>query len=318
MSNKPANSAFLEAETEVFASHALETRSRALQLPKPKLSVRAVEVGTGEPVLFMHGFGLCAAHWAPLWARLPSRHRIAIDMPGHGASDGFDYSGVNLRLWYRDMLTSCLDELGLESVHIIGHSQGAMLGMWLALDAPKRVRSLVAIGTPAVALGARLENLKFLARHGIGSFLLSMPKLPFMYRRILADTIGLHAVDAAPEALIRTTYLATRQADFGKTISTYLREMFNGVGAEPPRYVLSADELAHVYQPVLMLWGQDEHYQPISEAKNKAALMPNARFAVVAGGHEPWLDNLEACAELVSGFLSQPRTSSRTRATTEV
>jgi pimeloyl-ACP methyl ester carboxylesterase len=318
MSSKPANAAFLEAEAQVFASYALEPRSRVLQLPKPKLSVRAVEVGTGEPVLFMHGFSLCAAHWAPLWARLPSLHRIAIDMPGHGASDGFDYSGANLRHWYKDMLISCLDELGLESVHMIGHSQSAMLGMWLALDAPERVRSLIAIGTPAVALGARLENLKFLARRGIGSFLLSMPKPPSMYRRILVDTIGLHAVDAAPEGLLRTTYLATRQADFGKTVSTYLREMFNGVRAEPPRYVLSADELAHIYQPVLMVWGQDEHYQPITEAKSKAALMPNAHFAVVAGGHEPWLDNLGACAELVSGFLSQPRTSSRTRATIEV
>lgn len=38
-------------------------------------------------------------------------------MPGHGASDGFDYSGVNLRDWYKDMLTGCLDELGLESAH---------------------------------------------------------------------------------------------------------------------------------------------------------------------------------------------------------
>jgi pimeloyl-ACP methyl ester carboxylesterase len=305
MSDNPASAAFLEAETQVFASYALNPRTRALQLPKPKLSVRAVEVGTGEPVLFMHGFSLCVAHWAPLWARLPSLHRIAIDMPGHGASDGFDFSGTNLRRWYRDMLTSCLDELSLESVHVIGHSQGAMLGMWLSLDAPERVRSLVAIGTPAVALGARLENLKFLARRGIGSFLLSMPKPPSMYRRILVDTIGLHAVDAASEGLIRTTYLATRQADFGKTVSTYLREMFNGVRAEPPRYVLSADELAHVHQPVLIVWGQDEHYQPIAEAKNRAALMPNARFELVPGGHEPWLDDLEACAERISAFLSR-------------
>ncbi|HVT38194.1 MAG TPA: alpha/beta hydrolase [Gemmatimonadaceae bacterium] len=318
MSDKTANVAFLEADTRVFESYALKPRTRELRLQKPTLAVRIVEVGTGEPALFLHGFSLCTAHWAPLMARLPSLHRIAIDMPGHGASEGVDYRGVDLRRWYRDMLTCCLDELGLASADIIGHSQGAMLGMWLALDAPERVRSLVAIGTPAVALGARLENLKILARHGIGSFMLSMPKPPFMYRRILADTIGRHAVDVAPKGLIRTTYLATRQADFGKTVSTYLAEMFTGVGAEPPRYVLRADELAKVHQPVLMLWGQDDHTQPIAEAKTKAALMPNARFEVVPGGHEPWLDDLETCAELVSAFLLQPRTSSRTVATTEV
>jgi pimeloyl-ACP methyl ester carboxylesterase len=303
MTDRPANGAFLQAEAGVFASHSLEPRSRELQLTKPKLSVRAVEVGTGEPVLFLHGFSLCTAHWAPLFARLPSLHRIAIDMPGHGASDGFDYSGVDLRRWFKDMLTGCLEELGLESAHIVGHSQGAMLGMWLALDAPERVRSLVTIGMPAVALGARLEGLKTLARPGIGPLMLSMPKPSFMYRRILADTIGLHAVEAAPEGLIRTTYLATRKSDFGRTVSSYLREMFSGVGAEPPRYVLNDDELAQVRQPVLLVWGQDEHWQPIAEARNKAALMPNARFEVVPGGHEPWLDDLGACSGIVSAFL---------------
>jgi pimeloyl-ACP methyl ester carboxylesterase len=262
-------------------------------------------MGTGEPALFLHGFGLTTAHWAPLLARLPSLHRVAIDMPGHGASDGFDYRGVDLRRWYHDALTSCLDELGIQSAHIIGHSQGAMLGMWLALDAPERVRSLVAIGTPSVAFGARLDSLKMLARPGIGSLMLSMPKPAFMYRRILAQTMGPHAIDAAPE-LVRVTYLATRQADHGKTISTYLREMFNGAAAEPQRYVLSDAELARMHQPVLIVWGEDDdHFQPIAEAKTRAALMPNARFEVVEGDHEPWLDELDACAELISAFLLQ-------------
>jgi pimeloyl-ACP methyl ester carboxylesterase len=297
------NIPFLQAEAQVFAGYSLEPRSRELQLAKPKLRVRAVEVGSGDPVLFMHGFSLCTAHWAPLFARLPSLRRIAIDMPGHGASDGFDYNGVNLRRWYRDMLTGCLDELRLESAHVVGHSQGAMLGMWLALDAPERVRSLVAIGTPAVALGAKLDGLKILARPVIGSFLLSMPKPPFMYRRILTDTIGLHAVEASPKGLIRTTYLATRNADFGKTVSSYLREMFSGVDAEPRRYVLDDDELAQIRKPMLFVWGQGDRAQPIAEAKNKAALVPNARFEVLPGGHEPWLDDVESCAGLVSAFL---------------
>jgi pimeloyl-ACP methyl ester carboxylesterase len=178
-----------------------------------------------------------------------------------------------------------------------------MLGMWLALDAPERVRSLVTIGIPAVALGAKLDGLKILARPRIGSFLLSMPKPSFMYRRILADTIGIHALETAPRALIRATYLATRNIDFGKTVSSYLREMFSGVGAEPRRYVLSDDELTQLRKPVLLVWGEDDHYQPITEVKNKAARMPNARFALVPGAHEPWLDDLERCAGVISAFL---------------
>ena len=301
--NQPLNARYLNAEVQVFARYGLDPRTRHLELEKPALTVRAVEFGGGEPALFLHGFGLCTAHWAPVLAQLPSVHGFAIDMPGHGASDGVDYRGVNLRDWFKDMLTSCLDELGLESAHVVGHSQGAMIGMWLALDAPERVRSLVAIGTPAVAFGAKLESLKILARPGIGPLMLGMPKPAFIYRSILAGTMGRHAMEAAPE-LVRATYLATRQADHGNTVASYLREMFIGAHAEPQRYVLSDAELARIQQPVLIIWGQgDDHLQPIAEAKGRATLMPDARFEVVPGGHEPWLDDAAACAGLLSAFL---------------
>jgi pimeloyl-ACP methyl ester carboxylesterase len=288
----------------VFAIHSLEPETRELHLAKPRLTLRAVEVGTGEPALFLHGFGLTTAHWTPLIARLPSIHSIAIDMPGHGLSDGVDYRGVNLREWYRDLLIGCLDELGLDSAHIVGHSQGAMLGMWLALDAPERVRSMVAIGTPSVAFGASLDDLRFLARPGIGPLMLAMPKPAFAYRQIMSPSMGQHAIETAPE-LLHTTYLATRGIDHARTISTYLREMFAGTGEQPPRYVLSDGELARIDKPVLIIWGDADPYQPVAEAKARAALIPNARFEVIAGGHEPWLDDLDRCAELVSAFLSQ-------------
>jgi pimeloyl-ACP methyl ester carboxylesterase len=297
------SAAFLKAEAHVFASSSLEPQARELRLDKLKVTVRALEVGTGEPALFLHGFGLTTAHWAPLMARLPSLHSFAIDMPGHGMSDGADYRGWNLRDWYKDLLTGCLDELELDSAHIVGHSQGAMLGMWLALDAAQRVRSLVAIGTPSVAFGAQLDDLKVLARPGIGPLMFAMPKPAFMYRQIMATTMGRHVIKTAPD-LVRTTYLATRGADHARTVSTYLREMFAGTGEQAPRYVLSDAELARIVQPVLVIWGNEDPFQPIAEAKARAALIANGRFEVVPGGHEPWLDDLEVCAELIATFLS--------------
>jgi pimeloyl-ACP methyl ester carboxylesterase len=256
-------------------------------------------------VLFLHGFSLCTAHWASLMSHLPTFRCIAIDMPGHGGSDGVDYDGVDLRRWYREMLTGCLDRLGLDSVHLVGHSQGAMLGLFLALDAPDRVRSLVAIGTPAVAFGARLPSLRVLARPGIGQLLLSMPKPRRMYRRILAGTVGEHAVATMPTDLVGATYLGTRRRGYGQTVSTYLREMFRGADARPRRYVLSDDELARIRQPVAVLWGRDdERYQSLAEARKRVSLIPSARFEVLPGGHEPWLDDLDSCANRISRFLS--------------
>jgi pimeloyl-[acyl-carrier protein] methyl ester esterase len=296
--------AFLNAEADVFATYSLKPKVRQLQLQKPRISLRVTEVGDGEPTMFLHGFSLCTAHWAPLLAQLPSLRSIAIDMPGHGGSDGVDFRGVDLRRWFKDMLISFLDELGLDSVHVVGHSQGAFIGLGLALDAPERVRSLVAIGTPAVALGARLDSLRMLARPGIGPLLLSMPKPAGAYRSILVRTIGLQAVESAPEELIRATYRGTQRRAFGTTVSTYLREMFKGVDANPQRYVLTDEELARIDRPVLIVWGREDiGYQTPSEVRERAALIPNARFELVPGGHEPWLEDLASTAQQVSDFL---------------
>ncbi len=299
-----SNTTFLNAEADVFATYSLKPKIHQLQIRKPRILLRVTEVGDGDPTLFLHGFSLCAAHWAPLLAQLPSLRSITVDMPGHGGSDGVDFRGVHLRRWFKDMLISCLDELGLDAVHVVGHSQGAFIGLGLAIDAPERVRSLVAIGTPAVALGARLDSLRFLAKPGIGPLLLSMPKPARAYRGILARTIGLQAVESAPEALIRATYLGTQRRAFGTTISTYLREMFKGVDAKPQRYVLTDEELARIDRPVLIVWGRDDiGFQTTSEARERAALIRNARFELVPGGHEPWLDELASTAEQVSDFL---------------
>lgn len=308
MSARTIDREFVEAEARVFGKWSLKPRVRHVTLRTPAVTLRILEVGEGEPTLFLHGFSLCPAHFAPLIAGLPSRRSIAIDMPGHAASEAVDFTGVNLRSWFKDLLTSCLDELGIESVHIVGHSQGAMFGMWLALDAPERVRSLVAIGTPAVALGNQIDGLRFLARPLIGRLILGMPKSRARYRDVLNRTIGANAVSAATEDLIRVTYLGTQRSGFGKTVQTYLREMFMGVDARPQRYALRDEELAAIRKPVLIVWGEDDLSVPsIAELKQRSTLIPNGRFEVVPGGHEPWLEDLDSTTRQIAKFAADVR-----------
>ena len=100
--------------------------------------------GSGEPVLLLHG-GFCSLE--SLRAQgdaLEGDHQVfAFERAGHGRSadvDGpFNYArGVSDAVAY-------LDANGLDAVHVIGYSDGAIIGLLLALDHPERVRSLVAI-----------------------------------------------------------------------------------------------------------------------------------------------------------------------------
>jgi len=295
----PTNPRYTAAEAHVFDRYALSPTVRTVSLARPRLRVRVVEVGEGEPTVFLHGYSHCVAHWASLVSRLAVARSVMLDAPGHGETDAVTFSGVNLRAWYKEMLIGCLDALGIEHARLIGHSQGGMQALWLALDAPDRVRSVVAIGTPAVAFDARLDGLRLLARPAIGRLLLSVPWPRPMYRSILAGTMGSAGVRAYPD-LVRATHKAIHRAGYAKTVASYLQEMFRGLDAEPRQYALADTDLQRIAQPALVLWGDRDANQSIEDAKARAALIPHSRFEVVAGGHEPWLDDLDACASLIS------------------
>jgi hypothetical protein len=120
-----------------------------------------------------------------------------------------------------------------------------MFALWLAFGAPERVRSVVAIRVPAVAFGARIESLRFLARPGLGPLILWMPQPLPSYRRVMAGTMGEAAVRDHPD-LVRATYLATHRSGYATTTSTEMRELFRGADAQPQRYVLGDEELGAI------------------------------------------------------------------------
>ncbi|MFJ8896018.1 alpha/beta fold hydrolase [Leifsonia sp. NPDC102414] len=98
----------------------------------------------GAPVLFLHG-GFCSLESlrAPSDALVPDHRVHAFERPGHGRSADIDeeYSyerGVAEVVAY-------LDAQGLPAVEVVGYSDGAIIGLMLAIAHPERVRSLVAI-----------------------------------------------------------------------------------------------------------------------------------------------------------------------------
>jgi len=141
---------FAEAEQRVFARHGLAVTTRSVKLPESPFRVRVLECGEGQPIVLVAGDGGIAAAWAPLLAKLPGRRLIVLDRPNFGLGASFDYRGADLRGHGVALLNSLLDALGLEAVPIVGSSGGGQWSMWLALDAPERVRALAPMSSPAV------------------------------------------------------------------------------------------------------------------------------------------------------------------------
>ena len=119
--------AFEQAQRRLFEACNVHVAIRRVRLADPPLAVRVLEAGEGAPVVLVHGSGMSASTWAPLMPHLRANRLIALDLPGFGLSDAFDYSDRSLREHAVAQLTSLLDELGLERVPMIGTSLG---GMW--------------------------------------------------------------------------------------------------------------------------------------------------------------------------------------------
>jgi pimeloyl-ACP methyl ester carboxylesterase len=113
-----------------------------------RLRFHVAEAGTGgPPVLLLHGFPQHWYAWRHVMADLAADHRVyALDLRGAGLSE------APLRGYDTDTLASdvlaVLDVLDLPVVQLIGHEWGGWLGFTLALAAPERFSSLVAVNTP--------------------------------------------------------------------------------------------------------------------------------------------------------------------------
>ncbi|HZC53372.1 MAG TPA: alpha/beta fold hydrolase [Mycobacterium sp.] len=112
------------------------------------LRFHLTEAGTGgPPVLLLHGFPQHSYAWRYVMADLAADRRVyALDLRGAGRSDaprrGYDTATLAM-----DVL-AVLDALELPVVSLVGHQWGGWLGFTLALTAPDRFRSFVAVNTP--------------------------------------------------------------------------------------------------------------------------------------------------------------------------
>ena len=138
------------------------------------------EPGPGvTPVVLIHGLGANLAFWYLGALRHLGRDHsfLLYDMRGHGASS-MPETGYRLETMVADFL-ALLDHLGLEKVHVVGHSHGARVALVFAMRHPDRVESLTMADTQLHALQPpmRLNEWSYwpewksdLERRGVTSF----------------------------------------------------------------------------------------------------------------------------------------------------
>ena len=100
-------------------------------------------------LVLVHGAGGSHLDWPAPLRRLRETNVYALDLPGHGRSEGTGRSSITA---YRDFLFAFLDAMDLEKAIVVGHSMGGAIALDFALHYPGHVDGLILVGS-----GARLR-----------------------------------------------------------------------------------------------------------------------------------------------------------------
>ena len=126
-------------------------------VPNAVPTLHVHRVGTGEPLVLLHGLGESHIGWRPVIQALAAEYDvIAIDLPGFGRSPALAGNTQPNAANLAAAVENTLDELRIGTYHVAGYSLGARVAVQLA--ATNRVQSVIAIAPDG--LGTPLERVQ--------------------------------------------------------------------------------------------------------------------------------------------------------------
>lgn len=233
--------------------------------------------GAGDPVVFFHGAGTTTGFDFVL----PLAERFRVVVPVHpGFGDSGDDPGIGSVHDYVLHYLDLFDELGLDTVRLVGHSMGGWIAASFALEHPRRVEKL-ALVSPAGLPVPEAPNADLAA---------IPPGEVFSY---LTENLEIFAgkVPDPPDG----DFIAARQREAAS---------FAQVAPEGPKDPNLARWLHRVTMPTLVLWGGKDRILPVGQASAWAKLLPRVETRILADRGHLVLEETPEGLEMIAAFLA--------------
>lgn len=247
------------------------------------------EFGTADnpPIIILHGFFASSRNWRLIAQRLARRYHVYVpDMRNHGASAHhplMDYPAMSA-----DLLRF-IDDRGLETANLLGHSMGGKIAMWLALTAPNRVDKLIVADIAPVSY-----------THSFDPTVQALKSLPLaeISNRKQAET--LLAADI-PELSYRQFLLQNLELKDGSYCWRLDLDIFQRTAHHIAAFP-NAQQLAPFNGKALFIAGGDSNYVKPEDLNE---LFPKATFHALAdAGHWLHVQQPDAFSTQVEEFLA--------------
>lgn len=245
------------------------------------------DVGTGLPVVYLHGYPHDRTLWSPQLGALtvPTR-ALACDLRGFGESTGAATSVDD----YAADAAAFIGALDIKKAVVVGLSMGGYAAFALWRRAPSLVRALVLADTKAGAdnaAGKEKRNEHMAIAKTRGSAAIADLLLPGM--------VGKTTREQRPEVAETVRAMLARAPVAG---------IIGGLTALRDRPD-SSPTLATITVPTLIVVGDEDVLTPVAEARAMHAAIPGSRLEVIAGaGHVSNLERPAAFNHVLSEFFA--------------
>ncbi|MDQ2849767.1 MAG: alpha/beta hydrolase [Actinomycetota bacterium] len=257
-------------------------------------SIAYSRVGSGEPIVLIHGIGHRREAWASVPQLLaPHYDVIAIDLPGHGLSPVPSKPGSYTMTSYAEQVEELIADLGLKRPHVAGNSLGGVLALELA--ARGSVRSCAAFSPagfwskPELALlGANLVLLKVSAHSPRA--LVEKVCGNLTLRSLLMRSLYMHPENLSTQQAVGDSINLRRSKGFWPCFG---------------RGIL----LSYKQVPVVattIAWGEHDRLLLPSQARRAAVALPDATHVPLPDcGHVPMVDHPELVCEVIAAVTAR-------------
>jgi 2-hydroxy-6-oxonona-2,4-dienedioate hydrolase len=297
---------YRRAERAVWSHFNLEPVERLIDVPSPAVRIRVQEVGSGQPIVFIHGGLWPATGLAPLVSQLVGYRSILVDRPGCGLSTQIDWRTHEIGSVATTVLGHVVDALGLERTHVIGHSVGGAWAMRLAQGHPARVDRIAILGAaPLLAEMPRPTFLRVLASP-LGVIMARLPQNQSRARDMLRQDGHGPSLDAdrIPEVLLDWHVALVRDTRTMINERAMIRDAVIRGSSWRPGLTFEPAELAQIRQPLHYIIGSADPEGTADYARRIVGLMPRAELTVLPdAGHLPWLDDAKRVGDTLRTFF---------------
>jgi 2-hydroxy-6-oxonona-2,4-dienedioate hydrolase len=268
------------------------------------LRTRAIEAGTGDALILLHGSGGHAEAYTRNVVPLAEHFRVcSVDMIGHGLTDKpeGDYQATD----YAKHIVDFMDAAGIQRAHFAGESLGGWVACWIALLYPDRVGKLVSVTGTGLEVESDEASREHHQRGTAELRRLSQQFVQHPTRENLRARLSWLFHD--PDRDITDELVDLRWAIYKLpgAEAAVMRTGKPGTGPSNPEYKLTPQRLREIRAPFLFLWTQFNPSIPTAMARRAHEQMPGTQFVELAHcAHWPQWEDPTAFNQTVTRFLT--------------